>query len=59
MRSKSEIKADLKARGQFDLNAGRDPGWQEAFKLYLTETRMKLCPTCHGSFNRLRNWLNS
>lgn len=57
--TKAEIKADLKARGQFDQNSGRDSGWQEAFKLYLQETRMKLCTTCSGSYTRLRNWLNS
>lgn len=57
--NKAEIKADLKARGQFDINAGRDPAWIEAFRLYLQETRMKLCTSCSGSFTRLRNWMNS
>lgn len=57
--TKAEIKADLKARGQFDLNAGRDPGWVEAFKLYYQETRMKLSTSCGSCYTRIRNWLNS
>lgn len=57
--TKAEIKADLKARGKFDINDGRDKGWIEAFKLFFQETRMKLSTSCGSCYTRLRNWLNT
>lgn len=57
--TKAEIKADLKKRNVFDSNAGRDPGWIEAFKLYEQETRQKLSRSCGSCYTRIRNWLNA
>lgn len=57
--TKHEIKADLKARGLFDTNAGKDHTWQKAFQLYYQETRMRLSTSCGSCYTRLRNWMNS
>lgn len=56
--SRKEIYEGLKAKGIFDTNS-KDALWTEAFKLYFTETRMKLSPSCGSCYTRLRNWLKS
>lgn len=57
--TRQELKSDLKSRGKFDVNDGRDPSWQKAFQLYYQETRNKLSMSCGSCYTRLRNWMNS
>jgi hypothetical protein len=57
--SKSELLADLKARGKFDVNDSRDQGWIQAFALHYKETKIRLSVGCGGCFTRVRNWLKS
>lgn len=54
--TRQEIYQGLKAKGIFDTN-GKDPLWQEAFKVYYQETRQRLSPSCGSCWPKLRNWL--
>lgn len=54
-----EIRDALKAAGVFDKTGTRNDLWNEAFKLYHQETKMKLSPSCGSCYNRLRSWMNS
>jgi hypothetical protein len=56
--TKDEVKAQLKAKGQFDTNT-RNELWILAFKLYYEATKNKLSPSCGQCFNKVRSWLNS
>lgn len=57
--SRTELRDALKAKGIFDKTGNKDALWAEAFKLYYTETRRKLSPSCGSCYSTLRNWLNS
>jgi hypothetical protein len=56
--TKSELVAELKAKGQFDTNT-RNELWMRAFKLYEIETKNKLSPSCGSCYQKVRAWLNS
>lgn len=55
---KAQVKAELKAKGQFDTNT-RNELWTKAFKLYEAETKNKLSLSCGSCYNKVRHWLNS
>ena len=56
--TKNEIYLALKAKGIFDTNS-KDPLWDQAFRAYYQETKVKLSPGCGGCWPRLRRWLQS
>jgi hypothetical protein len=56
--TKSEVKAELKAKGQFDTNT-RNELWTVAFKLYEQATKNKLSTSCGRCYEKVRGWLNS
>jgi hypothetical protein len=56
--TKDEVKAELKAKGQFDTNT-RNELWIKAFKLYEEATKNKLSLSCGSCYNKVRQWMNS
>lgn len=56
--TKSEIAAELKAKGQFDTNT-RNELWTKAFQLYEKETRQKLSLSCGSCYTKIRAWLQA
>ena len=55
---KAQVKAELKAKGQFDTNT-RNELWTVAFKLYYEATKNKLGMSCGQCWTKVRAWLNS
>jgi hypothetical protein len=55
---KATVKAELKAKGQFDTNT-RNELWKVAFKLYEEATKNKLSMSCGSCYTKVRGWLNS
>lgn len=56
--TREEVKAELKAKGQFDTNT-KNELWRVAFKLYEEATRNKLSMSCGSCYSKVRGWLNS
>jgi hypothetical protein len=54
-----ELREALKAKNILEVSGNKDPLWAEAFKLYYTETRQRLSPSCGSCYNRLRSWLKA
>lgn len=57
--TRKEIHDGLKAKGILEVSGSRDALWEEAFKLYFQETRMKLSRSCGSCYSKLRAWLKS